>query len=344
MGSLRFGAEQAIRKCIRVQSDDKVVLITDRECLEIGRELENVVREATSAITTFVMEDFGERPEDGSNPLPFPDAIAEALHTATVSIYAASGKRGELKSFRSPMLAVIDSKPDLRHGHMINITKQVMELGMSTDYDVIQALSRSIYNIVQGVRRIRVTSPAGTDFAVTLNPNWKWIISDGRITNEQWKNLPDGEVFTCAESADGVAVIDGCLGDFFSELGTCETFPVVVEMSKGVVTRLTCEARPELEKEINDYIHQDKNANRVGEFAIGTNVGLDRIIGNLLQDEKFPGVHIAIGHGYPEKTGSPWRSDAHIDLVMRKVTIDVGGDVIMRDGQFREGLLPTVGA
>ena len=336
MGTLRFGAEQAIRKCIRVNPNDIVVLVTDRECLEIGAELANVVKETTDAITVFVMEDFGVRPEDGISPLSFPYAIAKALKSATVSIYAASGKRGELKSFRVPMLELVDSRPCLRHGHMINITKQVMELGMSTDYDVIQTLSQKVHDIVHKARKIRVTSPAGTDFTVTLNPDWTWIISDGRITNSQWKNLPDGEVFTCAESADGKAVIDGCLGDYFSELGTCETFPVVVEMTNGVVASLTCAARPELEKELNDYITQDENANRVGEFAIGTNVGLDRIIGNLLQDEKFPGVHIALGHGYPEKTGSPWYSDAHIDLVMRRVTIEVDGyGFIMRDGRFQ---------
>jgi leucyl aminopeptidase (aminopeptidase T) len=44
------------------------------------------------------------------------------------------------------------------------------------------------------------------------------------------------------------------------------------------------------------------------------------IIGNLLQDEKFPGVHIALGHGYPEKTGSP--------------SVEVEGKAIMRDGKF----------
>lgn len=335
MGSLRFGAEQAIRKCIRVQPGEVVVLVTDRSCLEIGKELENVVREITDSISTFVLEDFGERPEDGSKPLAFPAEIGKALEKANVSIYAASGKRGELKSFRVPMLAFVDAKEDLRHGHMINITKEVMELGMSTDYDEIQTLSKKVYDIVHQARKIRVTSPAGTDFTVTLNPEWKWIISDGRISTTQWKNLPDGEVFTCAQSADGKAVIDGCLGDYFSELGTCETFPVTVEMANGIATRLTCPARPELEKELNDYIHQDENAKRVGEFAIGTNVGLDRIIGNLLQDEKFPGVHIALGHGYPEKTGSPWFSDAHIDLVMRRVTVEVEGRTIMRDGTFQ---------
>lgn len=308
--------------------------MTDLESIEIGDALLAVVRESTRQVSRFILEDFGPRPEDGSNPLAFPNVIGEALAQASVSIYAASGKRGELKSFRSPMLKAIEANKALRHAHMINITKEVMETGMSADYDVIQQLSARVHDIVKSARSARVTSPRGTDLHVTLNPDWKWIVSDGRITPVQWKNLPDGEVFTCAASAKGRCVIDGCLGDHFSSLGTCETFPVELAIEDGICTSLKCEARPELEKELNEYIRQDENANRVGEFAIGTNIGLDRIIGNLLQDEKFPGVHIALGHGYPEKTGSPWHSEAHIDLVMREVTIEIDGAPIMRDGKF----------
>jgi len=334
MGSLNFGAEQAVRKCLRVRDGEPVVLITDLESIEIGDALLSVVRETTRQVSRFILEDFGPRPIDGENPLAFPAVIGEALAQASVSIYAASGKRGELKSFRSPMLKAIEANKALRHAHMINITREVMETGMSADYEVIQQLSAKVYEIVKSARSAHVTSPRGTDLHIELNPDWKWIVSDGRITPVQWKNLPDGEVFTCAQSARGRAVIDGCLGDHFSSLGTCETFPVTLEIEDGITKSLKCEARPELERELVAYIHQDEHANRVGEFAIGTNIGLDRIIGNLLQDEKFPGVHIALGHGYPEKTGSPWHSEAHIDLVMREVTIEIDGNAIMRDGKF----------
>jgi aminopeptidase len=334
MGSLALGAEQAVLKCLRVQPNDKAVLITDRECGDIADALFAELSASAGSVERFVMEDFGARPDDGSAPLAFPAAIGEAMARSTVSIYAATGKRGELKSFRSPMLDVVDATAALRHAHMPNITRQVMEMGMSADYDVIQRLSAKVYDVVHEARRIRVTSPRGTDFTVELDPSWKWIISDGLITADQWKNLPDGEVYTCARSAEGTAVIDGCLGDYFGQLGTCESFPVTLGIENGICTSLTCAARPELERELLDYIHQDEHANRVGEFAIGTNVGLDRLVGNLLQDEKFPGVHIALGHGYPEKTGSPWHSDAHIDLVMRDVSIEVEGALIMKSGVF----------
>jgi leucyl aminopeptidase (aminopeptidase T) len=54
----------------------------------------------------------------------------------------------------------------------------------------------------------------------------------------------------------------------------------------------------QLSADIGEYMAQHPNSNRTGEFAIGTNVGLSRIVGNFLQDEKFPGVHIAFGNPY----------------------------------------------
>lgn len=334
MNKLKFGAEQAVRTCLKVRPGEAVVLITDQATREVGDVLFGVVRETTPTVARFVMEDFGERPDDGSKPLEFPRALASALCEATVSIFAAQSKRGEIKSFRTPMLRAIEANRLLRHAHMINVTEEVMKTGMSADYEVIRTLSAKVHDVVKGAGTARVTSNNGTDFTVKFNPNWKWIVSDGQITKTRWKNLPDGEVYTCAESAQGRAVIDGCVGDHFGVLGSCEAFPVTLDIQDGIVTRLACPAFSDLEKELNAYIHQDEHANRVGEFGIGTNIGIDRIIGNMLQDEKFPGMHISIGHGYPEDTGSPWHSDAHVDMVIRNVTIQVDDRTIMKNGTF----------
>ena len=51
-----------------------------------------------------------------------------------------------------------------------------------------------------------------------------------------------------------------------------------------------------------------KISDRVGEFAIGTNIGVHDVIGNILQDEKIPGIHIAFGNPYGAHTGADWYS------------------------------------
>ena len=67
------------------------------------------------------------------------------------------------------------------------------------------------------------------------------------------------------------------------------------------------------------YTHTDENSDRVGEFAIGTNIELKDVIGQILQDEKYPGVHIAFGNPYGAHTGAEWDSTTHIDVVGAKV-------------------------
>ena len=58
------------------------------------------------------------------------------------------------------------------------------------------------------------------------------------------------------------------------------------------------------------------------------------MIGNILQDEKFPGLHIAFGNPYGHHTGAPWYSSTHIDVVGTRFDIWVDGQQIMEKGRF----------
>jgi leucyl aminopeptidase (aminopeptidase T) len=90
----------------------------------------------------------------------------------------------------------------------------------------------------------------------------------------------------------------------------------------------------QLAGEIREYMAQHPNSSRVGEFAIGTNVGLTKIVGNFLQDEKFPGVHIAFGDPYGYETGADWECPSHVDVLASHATIAVDGRQIMENGRF----------
>ncbi len=86
--------------------------------------------------------------------------------------------------------------------------------------------------------------------------------------------------------------------------------------------------------ELIAYLDSAENARRVGEFAIGTNIGLHKLTGNLLQDEKLPGVHVAFGNPYPAETGAKWSSPLHVDVIPLDCTIEVDGETIMTAGKF----------
>jgi aminopeptidase len=221
---------------------------------------------------------------------------------------------------------------------MIGITPQIMKDGMCSDYGEIQRISRLVYEKVKNAKEIRVVTGKGGDFTAVFSPKLNWIVSDGDIMPGHWKNLPDGEVFTSPLTVNGTVVIDGCLGDFFAErYGSLEKTPIVVEIEDGraIQESLRCDDEA-LRQEFAKYIFEtDPNSSRVGEFAIGTNTGLTELIYNLLQDEKFPGVHIAFGSPLPGKTGADWNSKAHVDGVIKTPTIHVDGEIIMDEGTFR---------
>ncbi|MBN1506444.1 MAG: aminopeptidase [Sedimentisphaerales bacterium] len=332
MGTIAEGVRQAVENCLKVQPGDQAVIITDKETMDIGLALRRGVEKLTGDIQSFTMEDFGQR------PIRFPQAIADALKNADVSIFAAQGAKGELATFRQPMLKVIDANPKLRHAHMIGITPEIMKDGMCSDYKEIQRISKLVYERVRDAKEIRVVTDTGSDFTGRFSPALKWIVSDGDIRPKHWTNLPDGEVFTCPADLNGMVVIDGCLGDFFTErYGSLEDTPIRVQVRNGRALRETLQCKNEqLRQEYDRYVFEtDENSSRVGEFAIGTNTGLTRLIYNLLQDEKFPGIHIAFGSPYPGKTGATWDSKAHVDGVIIKPSIHVDGQAIMEEGVFR---------
>jgi len=331
MGTIEQGVKQAIENCLRVKAGEPCVIITDRETLEIGSALKSAIEKIGGGTQLFVMEDFGERSVD------FPQVISDALGAADVSIYAAQGAKGELATFRKPMLKAVDANRKLRHAHMIGITAQIMKDGMCSDYKEIQRVSKLVYQKVHSARAIRVVTKKRCDFEAEFSPELKWIISDGDITPGFWKNLPDGEVFTAPASAAGTVVIDGCLGDFFTEkYGSVERTPVTIEVADGRAVRasLRCE-NEKLRRELATYIFEtDENSNRMGEFAIGTNIGLTKLIYNLLQDEKYPGIHVAFGSPHPAKTLATWDSKAHVDGVIKNPSIYVDGQKLMDNGRF----------
>jgi leucyl aminopeptidase (aminopeptidase T) len=133
---------------------------------------------------------------------------------------------------------------------------------------------------------------------------------------------------------DGVYVADGVVGEYLcARYGDLENTPLTVTIENSRITEVRC-ANQDLVNDFQAYTSTDENSNRVGEFAIGTNTAISQVIGNILQDEKLPTLHIAFGHPYTEHTGADWSSTTHIDIVGRHFDIWFDEDQVMADGKF----------
>jgi len=222
----------------------------------------------------------------------------------------------------------------IRHAHMVNINRQIMLEGMRADFLKVDRLSAKVTDRVRVARQIRAKTPSGTDLTADLNPSYRWVKTSGIISREKWGNLPGGEVFTTPGEVNGTFVIDGVVGDYLcAKFGDLKETPLTIRVKENRVVEAHSSNR-ELQDDFWAYTHTDENSDRVGEFAIGTNIELKDVIGQILQDEKYPGVHIAFGNPYGAHTGAEWYSSTHIDVVGRKFDIWVDSEQIMRGGQF----------
>jgi aminopeptidase len=219
--------------------------------------------------------------------------------------------------------------------HELSPTRdRIMLEGMRADFLKVDRLSAKVVERVRAAKQIRATTPSGTNLTAHLNPNYRWIKTSGIISTEKWGNLPGGEIFTTPGEVNGTFVIDGVVGDYLcAKFGDPKSTPLTVEIHKNRLIEAHS-ANKELKDDFWAYTHTDENSNRVGEFAIGTNIELNDVIGQILQDEKYPGVHIAFGNPYGEHTGADWFSSTHIDVVGRKFDFWADDEQIMRNGQF----------
>jgi len=321
------GARNAVRVCLQLKPSERVTIITDEATADIAVALRSEVEQIGSECSLFTLEHHARR------PLRFmPEIILEDLATSQVSIFAAQSQPGELAA-RREMTAVVDHH-GIRHGHMVNISPQIMREGMRADFKAVDALSQRLIERARHAERITCRTPHGTEFEGEFSPKLKWLKTSGIITPEKWGNLPGGEIFTAPGNTNGIFVVDGVVGDYLcSKYGDLQDTPLTIEVRDNRIVDLACENK-ELLEEFRAYTSTDENSNRVGEFAIGTNTACTRVIGNILQDEKIPGVHIAFGHPYAEHTGADWFSKTHIDCVGRDFDIWFDDEQVMRAGKF----------
>jgi leucyl aminopeptidase (aminopeptidase T) len=321
------GARNAVQVCLRVEPSEQVTVITDEASLEIAAALVRELEQVGSPYHAFVLEELAERPL-----ARLPQEILDDLEKTDVSIFAVKVQRNELQS-RMQMTEVVNRRK-IRHAHMVNINRRIMLEGMRADFAKVDRISQKVVEMVRKASQIRAKTAAGTDLVADLNPSYQWLKTSGIISRDKWGNLPGGEVFTTPGEVNGTFVIDGVVGDYLcAKFGDLKSNPLTIRMEENRLVSAES-ANHELREDFLSYTHTDENSDRVGEFAIGTNIELKDVIGEILQDEKFPGVHIAFGNPYGEHTGANWYSSTHIDVVGRKFDIWVDGQQIMRGGVF----------
>ena len=176
---------------------------------------------------------------------------------------------------------------------------------------------------LQDKRRVEVQGP-GIEMSFGIAGR-TWMNSHGV------RNFPDGEIYTCPieDSVNGHVAFN-----FPSVHRGREVDGVQLSFEKGVVVEASAKKGEDF---LLSSLDLDEGARRLGEFAIGTNQGVQRFTRSTLFDEKIGGtIHMALG-STPGGTGGVNTSMIHWDMVhnMRDGgEIFVDGELFYQSGQF----------
>jgi len=316
LSKLDHASTTAIKVCMNVKKNEKILIITDEVKRSIGYSLyTNAVRLGYESL--FVEMKSGKI--NGEEPSA---QIAELMQKFDV-VFCPT-----LKSLTHTNARREASKMGSRIATFPGITEDVMIRGMNADYQKITKLSIKLKNILEKGKEIRVTSPAGTDISFSVRGR-KAIASKGLFHKKgESGNLPTGETFLAPVegSSNGVFVVDGSLAGF----GLIKDANVKIKVKDGCATQIT---GGKLAGVFNSLLNSvGKDARNIAEFGIGTNDSA-KLSGVLLEDEKVLGtVHIALGNNI--SMGGNINVPLHVDGVIKKPTVYLDGKILMKNGNL----------
>jgi leucyl aminopeptidase (aminopeptidase T) len=298
----RFGRQAASEFRRRGIQTQELGIVSTTPAAKMDRTTRNVIAQASRAhAVVFSAQDRANRLEKMAD------------------VVIAQAEKGYTNKRRGTRLAMM-------YGLVPKVTRQVLTANSKR----MLAFTRKTFDAVNNARTVTVRTPNGTNISFGISRNLRWVQDNGIISKTYWGNLPAGEVFTSPMAANGILVLDGVMNN----VGVLNRTPITVQIRNGRAVKESVQCKnPALKQRFLRAISADANANRIGELGLGTNVAIQRLIGNDLADEKSVGVHVAFGDPEGADTGAKWESNVHNDAILRKPTIIVDGRTIMQNGK-----------
>jgi len=316
MDKLMSAAMIAVRDCMAVKEGENVLVITDEPLRKIGYALWEAAKSlgAEAVITEII-----PRKSNGEEP---PGTVAEFMKLFDAVLIPTQKSLSHTESRRAA------SKAGVRIATLPGITEDTMVRTLNADYGLIAERSRKLADIISRGSNVRVTTEKGTDINLVIEGREGSADTGLNHSPGDFSNLPAGEAYVApleGKSA-GVVVFDGSMAG----VGKLENEIIRVKVEEGFATEIT--GGKGAEKLLSIMTPFGKLAFNLAELGIGTH---DKalITGSVLEDEKAIGtIHIAFGDN--KSMGGTVRVASHLDGVVMKPTVEVDGDIIMKEGKL----------
>lgn len=313
------GARVLVDTCANVQPGEQVAIVTDYNKVKIAEAVTTAVLERGAEPVLMIM---APRTTHGEDP---PASIAEALTKVDVvfapTTYSLTRSNALVKACAAGARFI--SMPDY-------IEDMMIKGGLFEDFFAQRKVAEKVGELFTAAKRARVTAPAGTDVTMELGER-KGNVASG-ICHEPgtYSSPPNIEtnVSPIEGTAEGIIVVDGSIP--IPEIGKVMQ-PVRLTLKEGKIVAIEGGVEATTLDEVLAALN-DPPGYLLGELGIGMNRQA-KIIGTMLEDEGAYGtVHFGFGNNHT--TGGEIISKMHLDVIVKKATVELDGKVIMRDGEL----------
>lgn len=311
-----LGIKQLFTSITHLKEGEKVLVITDDNKREIGELVYKYAKDLFET-TMLVMP-----PTKGHGSEPT-EAIAVAMSNCDVAFGATT-----MSLFHSKARIEGCKKGRLRWVGLQDYSLDMFETGgLTADFDEVRRVIDRVTEVFHG-KTFTLTSEGGTNLVCSVEGR-KPVIDYGTSTTPGSASFPPNAEVALGPvegTANGVMVFDGSIPHPLLNL---LDEPVICTVKDGFITEIEGGREADILKKIlADY--NDPSVYNVGELGLGLNEK-NILNGHMAPDEgSYGNIHIGIGNNL--QFGGHVKAPLHMDLVMKKISCDIDGRVIMKDG------------
>ena len=310
------GAKKIVEVCGGVKPGEKVLIVTDT-----GREfsITEALAQAASAAgaeTAVIITEPGKKPGEEPNP-----TVAAAMMGADVII---SPTTRTIYHSQATSNALANGAKLLS---LTEVTEKVLiSGGIDADFVALQPRVRKLTEIFDKGSKVHITAKGGTDLYLDITGRPGCCCSGLCLDPGDKLGIPELEAFIAPIETytHGKIVIDATIAGYG---GVNEPVTITVEDGHAVAFEGGAEAKA-LENMVEAA--DSPAAYNIVEIGIGLN-DCARVIGEIIEDEGAYGTgHFAFGNDI--HFGGISDAPIHLDMVYYGPTIEVDGEIVMRDG------------
>jgi len=327
--ALKKDAELVVDVCMSVEKDDVVTIICDDGHRP---QADAVARVAVERGAFPVIANNEQQVSRGLVDLTFPMAPPQNLHQAMVNsdeIIIITNL--EWANRFAHVSAVRESCAN--NAKIASVEEGMGEWGLTKEM-ILEATERAQAAIraLEGNKRCRVTSPAGTDVMVSIEGRPALEVTPIKKRGQMMGPVPLwAEVAFAAveDQTEGTIVVDGVMLGVGLKGQVKDTITWTVE--KGRVVKIEGGAEAERLAEVTTGV---AGADVIGEFAFGTSEKSP--YGSPSEKGRLGTVHFAMGDNANAYPGGQNSSLLHLDGVTLKASLQIEdtGQFIVKDGQW----------